>query len=302
MRSRFKGHILIVILVLFLSPNVQAQSQEGRLESEYKLSLPEDEVETVWNFLKTEFLQNGDSTIQTDTSLEIFYDQYFDDPSGTMLLNKAGLRYRERYVQDSLIKALVQVKLPTADKSGLAREEHKFDLYQKADRSDRKAMHPFLRYIKPKDRDELDLLLARFQTAGKNMSPDVKVKQIRKRIYVSQDGDPYMTFTLDKVSSFYFPYSSFTELELELNEILYTQVDYAEKKKMESYNAAVKEKIANAFPNIQQDQTPKYNKMSSLLQTKPAAMIYDNLMYVLLIAICLWALILYFMDKKQRLA
>ena len=167
------------------------------------------------------------------------------------------MRLRKRFVADTLNKTLLQLKLPTADTTGVARQEIKFNPYKKVKSSDRKATHPFWRNVKPGDREEVQLLLGQLQVSGDDLAPEVKLKQIRRRAYVSQNGLPFMTATLDRVQYFYFPYPEFTELELELNEILYTEADFDQRQAMESINQTIRDRLFLEFPDLQQDQNPE---------------------------------------------
>jgi len=108
-----------------------------------------------------------------------------------------------------------------------------------------------------------------------------------------------MTFTLDEVSSFYFPYSGFVELELELNEIRYTDADYSEQQALEGMNAKAKQALFDRFDHLVQDQTPKYNKMHAAVSSNPIAMVYNNLMYLILGCIVLFAVILMLKNESR---
>ncbi len=301
--SSFKIFFLFLCLCfgnisLFAQFNTVAN---GRIESEYKLSVPKEIEIQVWQFLTKEFDSAGIKKIDTSFSAivaqEIFYDQYFDDENKSLFNAKAGARFRQRFVADTLAKQLLQLKLPLNDSTGVARQEIKFNVYTKIKNSDRQAMHPFWRYVRPKNREEVNLYLASYDLTGNNLGPVVKVRQDRKRIYVSEKGNPFLTMTFDEVCSFYFPYPCFTELELELNEIRFTDGDVEERARMESINQKIKHKILNQFPALKQDQTPKYNKMSLLLEDNFFGKLYSNLMYIILGSIVFFAGILFLQNN-----
>ncbi len=276
----------------------------GRIESEYKLSVPKEIESQVWQFLTQEFDSVGIKKIDTSFSAivaqEIFYDQYFDDENKTLFKAKAGARFRQRFVADTLAKQLLQLKLPLNDSTGVARQEIKFNVYTKIKNTDRQAMHPFWRYVRPKNREEVNFYLANHDLTGNTLIPAVKVRQDRKRIYVSEKGVPFLTMTFDEVCSFYFPYPCFTELELELNEIRFTDGNAEERTRMESVNQSIKDKILQQFPALKQDQTPKYNKMSLLLKDNVLEKLYNNLMYIILGAIVLLAGLLFVQNNKKH--
>ena len=289
----------LCIWVCFWSSGVMAQA---RIESEYKIAVPAEEAEEVWTYLQTAFgkneLQILPTACQTSTSVEVFHDTYFDDVDKSLLGFKAGARYRQRYINDSLVKSLIQLKVPTQDELGVAREEHKFSPEADRDITDRTGLHPILKHIKQKDLSDVDLVLGQFGTSARKMTESIKLNQIRKRVYVSDERGALMTFTLDEVSSFYFPYTSFVELELELNEIRYTDADIIEQESLEEMNAKAKQALFDRFDNLKQDQTPKYNKMHAALAKQPIAWLYNNLMYLVLGSIGLFASVLMWKNEK----
>lgn len=295
--------IRVLLIIGLLAYGVAAANAQARIESEYKIAVPEHQVEPLWQFLKANFSGNQSGlfrdSVFNEQATEIFYDTYFDDAAKTLLGFKAGVRHRQRFVNDSLVKTLVQLKVPTLDEKGIAREEHKFNVKEDQQLSDRSGMHPFLQYIKTKDRSDVNLVLGQFGIQARSLSQSLKVKQIRRRIYISDALGPLMTLTLDEVSSFYFPYDSFVELELELNEIRFTQAEQEEKFRLETLNANSKALIFDNFKDLQQDQTPKYNKMHNRLAKNKLAIVYNNLMYVVLGAICLFAIFLTMNNKRK---
>ena len=276
---------------------------QARIESEYKISVPNDQQEALWPFLQSTFVNNVEGilpeNIQTEVATEIFYDTYYDDSGETLLSYQAGARYRERYVEDSLLKTLLQLKIPTLDELGIARTEHKFSPESNFDINDRTGLHPFLKHVKRKDVNDVDLVLGQFGTTSRKMQEALKLKQVRKRIYVSDPLGALMTFTLDEVSAFHFPYTQFVELELELNEVRYTDADPAQKIELEKMNAKAKAAIFQNFENIEQDQTPKYNKMHAALAAQPSAWIYNNLMYIFLACISMCAIIILLKNETR---
>ncbi len=297
--------ITIPILLLFSNASLSQPGGGGRarIESEYKLAVLPERVDALWAYLEEDFREEAklllDSTYTVQSSEELFIDQYFDTEDAILYEKEAGLRYRQRYKGDSLMKRLVQLKLPGLDSTGVARKEIKFDWYEKVKKSDRQAMHSFWRVIRPGDREEVDFHLANFGITGSELKPVVKMKQLRRRIYMQQNGEPILTITLDKASSYYFPYSTFYEMELELNEIRYTQSTEVERQRMEALNTGIKRQLLTRFPSLVQDQTPKYNKMRGLVSNSALAFLYDKFAYFILGGMVLYASFLY--AKTNRL-
>jgi hypothetical protein len=297
---------LFIFLSFFLTNiDLRAQSvgtEQGRIESEFKLAVPPEIREELWTYLQVNFSKEKvaaiDERITTSSSQEIFIDVYFDNDEDILLENLAGVRYRKRYINNDLAKELVQIKLPSGDSSGVARIEQKYDFYKTKKKDDRKAMHPFWKYVRPKDRAAVDEQLAPYRLQGNDMKASIKVQQDRKRIYFQEDGEALLTITLDKVDYFYFPYPTYTEMELELNEVRYTNSDTAERERLEALNTNIKKGLLEAFPMLVQDQTPKYNKMHALVEKSMAAQIYQRLQYIIFGIIVLWALGLFVFRRK----
>jgi hypothetical protein len=315
MAQHFEYHLLrsILLISFTLSANELIHAQvvtpdAGRLESEYKLAVPAEIATELWGYLQqhftTEKVAAWDSRLTTSSSEELFIDTYFDNDEKVMLANEVGVRFRQRYIDGELVKELIQIKLPSSDSTGVARTEQKFDYYKEKKKSDRKAMHAFWQFVRPKDRADVNLHLAPFRiqglpggTTGDDLKPSIKMEQLRQRIYFQQDGEALMTITLDKAVYYYFPYPTFTEMEMELNEIRYTASDAAERQRMETLNAKLKAELMQTFPQLVQDQTPKYNKMHTLVSDSWLAQIYAHLQYVILGLLVLMALVLFFRDS-----
>jgi hypothetical protein len=297
--SLFRYHLLLGLLLFCF----QGAAQQARLESEYKLDVPRQVEKKLWAYLKSDFesdkLDRFLPGLTSNTSVEVFYDEYFDDAAYSLAAMQGGVRVRKRYVNDTLVRQLLQVKLAVGDSTGVAREEIKFDVNEKLDLSDRRAMHPFWKHVKPGDRGELSRLLASQRLQGDELQVATSLKQVRSRLYIQEHGEALMTITLDEVKATSPPYVRFTELEMELNEVRYTLADEAERARMEELNRELKEEILSRFPELSQDQTPKYNKLLRLQQANPWKPVMDNLAYGLLALLVAVAVYLYIRYEKR---
>lgn len=268
------------------------------MESEFKLDVPEHEAQRLWEHLQSEFetekLERFLPGLESRFAEEVFYDEYYDDPAYSLAAMEGGVRLRKRFISDTLARQLLQFKLASDDTTGVAREEIKFDVNDKLDPNDRRAMHPFWRYVKPADRGEVNRLLATLRLHGDELQPTVSLKQIRRRLYVQENGEALMTITLDEVSATDSPRLRFTELEMELNEVRYTLADDAERARMEAMNLEIKAEILSQFPSLKQDQTPKYNKMLLMEEIKPWKRVLDNLAYGILASLMFAAVVVFF--------
>ena len=128
--------------------------------------------------------------------------------------------------------------------------------------------------------------MAIYKIKPSQLSKSVSLKQIRSRIYISDDQNQSVaTITLDEVSHAQFPYQSYAEMELELNEIRYTHATKEEQKKMEAINSYLQKTIMDNFQNLKIDQRPKYNKMVALIVGNKVSFIRQNWVWSIFSAI-----------------
>lgn len=282
MSSTLRYHLLLGLLLVCF----QGYAQQARLESEYKLDVPPQVEKKLWAYLQSDFeshkLKRFLPGLTSNASVEVFYDEYFDDAAYSLAAMEGGVRVRKRFVNDTLTRQLLQVKLASGDSTGVAREEIKFDVNVKLALSDPHAMHPFWKLVKPGDRGEVSRLLATQRLQGDELQTAASLKQVRHRLYIQEHGEALMTITMDEVKATSPPYVRFTELEMELNEVRYTLADETERARMEELNRELKAEILSRFPELSQDQTPKYNKLLRLQQANPWKPVMDNLAYGLL--------------------
>lgn len=271
-----RGLFVLILNFTFLF-YAQADEEKGgyketRLESEYKLSVPDRQAAALWVYLTRTYGKDGIKKLgqpyTSEIAEETFVDTYFDDPDHTLLNNHSGLRYRMRFINNQLEKQVIQLKLSQNGESGLVREEVKFKFNKKPDEGAGFTDHPFLKLVRPKDRPSLDSALAPFGIKGEQLAAAVELTQLRKRVYIFENGEPFATLTHDLVSS-EAPACSFTELEIELNEKRFTAASEAERQRMQAVVESIKKDILTAFPAVKQDQTPKYNKMYALREKQP---------------------------------
>jgi len=280
-----------LIIVLCLLPTLLISQAGQRIESEFKLGMPLETAKPLWQYLQSDtFLKklSQDKPLTTNISVEDFVDIYYDDENHNLLFQEIGLRHRSRYINDTLIKQLIQLKTPlTAD--GVARTEVKYEVKNSIDKSDLLARHPLLKFIKKRDRNDLKYQLNRFKINALDLTPELSLRQTRKRIYIQDGLGSLATFTLDNVISLDFPYHQYTEMEMELNEVRYTEATDTERHKMDSFNQKMRNQILTDFPTLFQDQTPKYNKMWQLIDNSLTSTLYKNLMWAILLLLILLA-------------
>lgn len=250
-----------------------------RIENEAKLSLPREQTEDVWAWLQRRYgpdspwLAEIGPGITARFSNEQFRDRYFDDPSLSLLHAESGVRHRTRInLEDASDRKsgreLIQIKLRRPGDQILNRSEIKFSVkhYTPSKPLD---THPVIGLIDRDQRSRFMNTVAEYGYEPMLLEPKITLDQHRRRVYLSKDGAPFATITLDEVSSEKWGETiHFTEIEMELNEIAYTEAPEDVRQSMEAINERMKQDLMGAFPRIVQDQTPKYNKAFAALDAR----------------------------------
>tara|TARA_R110002110_G_scaffold88899_3_gene231548 strand:+ start:1236 stop:2123 length:888 start_codon:yes stop_codon:yes gene_type:complete len=291
MHCRYPGFLLATAVIMlgtagFTSMAValdDGPSGSSRIENEYKLNMPLDKYETVWNFLVDTYVTRKslgaiDPDYTTAASVEFFSDLYFDDDAHSLLARQHGVRIRSRFIPADPAnpkngRRLLQIKMSNIDdKADLNRAEIKFEVGTQV-RHNIKHLVP---YVQPQDLHDVAGILNDLDVDIREMKKKITLGQERRRVYISYRNAPFATITLDKVDTSFLMWDcSFVEVEIELNEILYTAVDDDKRDEMEQVSGFIKTALEKQFPFIKRDQTPKYNKASQCLGDK--APFYETL-------------------------
>lgn len=272
---------LMLFLIPFLAalPAAAAQDQTGfgaqdgddvRIESEIKLKVPLEQSEEVWAWLQERYsdaswLDGNGSNFYATFGNEDFTDIYFDTPDLVMLAEQNGVRHRIRTVHSGPAiekdgRELLQLKLNREDPTGVARSEIKFDVLPRSRIRTNDDVHPMIGLIDRSRREELRALFRSWDIDPDAMRPVLILEQNRRRVYISDQSGAFATLTLDLAStSSWGTDLHWAEMELELNEIRYTEADLATRQWMEQIMATIQRDVQQTFPEIVQDQTPKYN-------------------------------------------
>lgn len=249
-----------------------AEDASVRIEHEVKLKVPLEQIEDVWQWLNdrysdTTWLDRNGRAFSTTFGDEDFIDLYFDTPELTLLKQKSGTRHRTRYVNSGPATAkhgreLLQIKLNRQDITGLARSEIKFKVVYDAGVNSKQDLHPHsvLGLVDPADRPELRTQFDKLDINVDRVRPILILNQNRRRVYVNDQDGAIATLTLDLCSTQSWGTDlRWGEMEMELNEIRYTEADTAGRAMMEAISEQMRNDLLKAFPQIKQDQTPKYN-------------------------------------------
>lgn len=263
--------VMVGLTIVGLTYRIAAQAPPApgaRLETEYKLAVPVGQDAVVWRWL------SGRYAVQKPRALgagwtsalgeEIFRDRYFDVPAGTLLRARAGLRHRQRFdTTGQLIKQLVQLKI-TDDANGMLRQELKFKPIEEATDAT-----PLAELLLPVDQPTLDSALAALGVHSVDLRLAFRLAQRRRRLYLRQDGEDFSTITLDSSYDADGAPATFTEIEVEINEKRYTGASEIERGRMRIVLDSIRADLFRQFPDLRQDQRPKYQKLAELLSALP---------------------------------
>lgn len=286
------GAVTVLVALSFAAPRpLGAQeetsefSAEGfnvlRIEQEDKLTVPKELAEEVWLFLVDRFVKDTLALKSLDPAFkayyheELFTDTYYDTPTLQVLATQNGVRRRHRVnltVPDHRKsgRELVQIKINnlTPGKE-LERGEYKFEVELSKGIKNAEDAHPLFGIVKPSHREELKQRLRALGLDPSKMRPILTVEDLRRRIYITRYGEPFMTISHDQAhSELMWARAEVVEIEPELNEIPFTEGGPEVKRYMEQIGAKVSAIIMEEFPQIKQDLTPKYNKMFSQFEAE----------------------------------
>ncbi len=276
------GVAAIFWLVALLVP-VRAQEKiegEVRIEQEAKLTVPAEKAGEVRRWLEEHFVTDQTAIKKLNQNLKVtmymedFVDTYFDTPDLWLSKNNHGVRYR---VRENLTNAadpksgreLVQIKLSGISANNLNRGEYKFKVDHGKQLDTPEGLSPVMRLIDPKERPSFKQQISELKINPFSLKPIVVIYDDRQRIYLELEGKPFTSISLDHVTSNWgWGKVEFWEIEPELNEITYTEAGSEKRVVMEQLNKKIIEEIRLKFPQITQDQTPKYSKVINQLKQR----------------------------------
>ncbi|HLD71687.1 MAG TPA: hypothetical protein VI873_03685 [Candidatus Peribacteraceae bacterium] len=244
-----------------MMPTTWAAEGEVRVESEFKLSVPESTAGELWLWLQSTYPEEctvGSLSLHCTHSIEHFFDTYFDNSEGQLALQKNGVRHRRRLFPDDTQTELIQIK--ASGDSEHIRQEVKFDVRSNQKVNTMYDDHPLLRLIRRSDRDVFVRRLMEYGINAFSLRPLLNLSQERKRIYIS-DAEPMITITFDAMTSRkWWVRVHMYEIEIEINEQRYTN-NPQEGEYLYQIQAEIFSEITKAFPDIVQNQRPKYTQV-----------------------------------------
>jgi hypothetical protein len=243
-----------------------------RIEQEEKLFVPMEIADEVLAFLKARYVDDKAHLAELDPAFtssyadEDFTDVYYDTPSLQLLATQSGVRHRTRVnltnPEDRKSgRELMQIKVNQISSNALERGEIKFAIEHLRRPVTPEDTHPMLGIVKKEHRDLFKKRLVDLGLDPQSMRVVLTVRDLRTRVYVMRDGQPFMSVSFDQVrSNLLWAETRFVEIEPELNEIAFTDADPETRRYMESVLARIVAEIRAEFPQIQSNLTPKYCK------------------------------------------
>ena len=146
---------------------------EMRLENEFKISVPDHLEEELWAFI-SEDLISPESGLNIEESEEVFVDTYYDSDDFKLAQANSGLRYRKRFIADTLSKELIQLKISDPDQT-LIRGEIKFDVLRPKKSVNQFERHDVLSKISIGDQEELAFNMVPFGLHPRDTREQVKL-------------------------------------------------------------------------------------------------------------------------------
>jgi hypothetical protein len=322
MKTFFKN-LGLFFCSFFLICNVYSQedfSAEGsnvlRVENEVKLAVPESISAEVWDYLTTKYADENLSAIMFDDLFDsnidedLIVDQYYDNLDFQLLAGENGIRHRKRFViMDTASRKngreLMQIKINNINSNEQSRGEYKYPVKYYDTHKEKYDNLAFLGLISREYRESVMFLLNKYNIDAKELFPTIIVEQLRKRLYITRRDQPFLTITLDYVTSKYEDKEcKFVELELELNEICYTESDSVVKAKMENITNEIKTDVIEKFPSVKQDQTPKYNKSANYIgldinQIKESRVKWVKIT-IIIVSVCILIIVTFLILTRKR--
>lgn len=276
--------IFASLLLVTTNPRAMAK-EEVRVEDDFNLQYEVGKSEELVNYLKGKYVDDNSFAKSLGPNFtssfgdEDFIDTYFDTPNLDLYKRKIGLRHRLRVNRlDSenrkngreliQLKLSEDEKLKDEDNSG-SRNEIKFEVERTKVRRSADDRNPILGLIAASERGEFKSRMRELEIAADKLRPILTIEQRRRRVYLNRDGATFISFSMDDVkSSLWWARVEFSQMELELNELAYTEADKAAKESMQEIRSGMIDDLRGKFSYLEHDKSSKYNKTFDLLSVK----------------------------------
>lgn len=279
--------VLAGLLLAGANPAVSAKDKDDavRVEDDFNLQYEVGKSEELVNYLKSKYADDNSFAKSLGPNFtgsfgdEDFTDTYFDTPNLDLYKGKIGLRYRLRVNRLELEdrkngRELIQLKLSGNDKfedknnSG-SRNEIKFEVARAKSKQSADDRHPILGLIASSERDEFKFRMSELGINPYKLRPVLTIEQRRRRIYLNRDGATFISFSMDDAKShLWWADVEFSQMELELNELVYTEADTKLKEQMQEIRKGMIKDLQEKFSYLNHDKSVKYNRAFDLLAEK----------------------------------
>src|SRR3989344_4047267 len=256
-----------------------------RVEDDFNLAYSSGKSDEVVAYLKERYIDDQSFVRELGPYFastygdEDFTDTYFDTPRLDLYKRKAGLRYRIRtnrldQESDKNGRELIQLKLSGTDKindqdNTGSRNEIKFEVDRAASGNFADDRNPAISLIALDMREEFKERIQELGLDPYDLRQILIIEQHRRRVYLNRDGATFISFSMDDANSqLWWADSSFSQMEVELNELAYTAADAALKERMQKIREGMIADLREHFDYLQDDKTIKYTKMFDLLDTR----------------------------------
>lgn len=287
MNKFYRGLVSIILASLLLvTTNPPALAKEKvRVEDDFNLQYEVGKSEELVNYLKGKYVDDNSFAKSLGPNFtssfgdEDFTDTYFDTPNLDLYKRKIGLRHRLRVNRlDSenrkngreliQLKLSEDEKLKDEDNSG-SRNEIKFEVERTKVRQSADDRNPILGLIVASERDEFKSRMRELEIVADKLRLILTIEQRRRRVYLNRDGATFISFSMDDAkSSLWWARVEFSQMELELNELAYTEADKAAKESMQEIRSGMIDDLRGKFSYLEHDKSSKYNKTFDLLADK----------------------------------
>ena len=163
----------------------------------------------------------------------------------------------------------MQIKINDLSNNELERGEIKYEIEYPTAIKTAEDAHPMLGIVKPGHRNDFKERLAKLGLDPYPMRPILTISDIRRRVYVRRDNQPFLSVSFDNASANHlWAKWHFYEIEPELNEIPFTEGDEATRKYMEKINTEIINTLMTQFPYLKRELTPKYCKAFNAFESQ----------------------------------
>ena len=281
---------IIILLIIVASLPITGVAQDPgkdsgvRIEIDTSFGYPDGRSEAIVEYLQKKYIDDQTFVdnlnkkyhlgITSKYSDEDFTDVYFDTPNLDLMDRDAELRHRTRKLtgETEPQKSLIQLKIGGKDKladqnNKNSRNEIKFAV--KSGSAINGWDKPLNFITKKEDMDFINQL-SELKIGAANLKPLFRLTQRRQRIgFPLPDGQNFISFSVDDVQVKRWWWTiNFSQLEVELNEVTYTNASPAMRKEMEKISNEMIDDLRKQFGELNPDIRTKVERSFSMLKEK----------------------------------